>query len=54
LNKEIVKINDVISKTHRPLIQIKSVKGIEQKWLHDNGAGLMHVLKNIYKKQHEI
>jgi hypothetical protein len=37
LCKEIAKINHVTSKTHRPLIQIK---GTEQKWLFDTGAGL--------------
>ena len=38
--EEIIKINDVHTKTQRPLIQIKSVKGLEQKWLFDTGAGL--------------
>jgi hypothetical protein len=40
LCKEMVKIIVVTSKTHRPLIQIKSVKGMEQKCLFDTGAGL--------------
>jgi hypothetical protein len=30
----------VHSKTQRPLIKIKSIKGMEHKWLFNTGAGL--------------
>jgi hypothetical protein len=33
----------------RSLIQIKSIKGIEEKWLFDTGAGLTSMSLNAFR-----
>jgi hypothetical protein len=48
--KEILKINDVTTKTSRPFIQIKSIKGMEQNWLFDNGAGITCMSSKAFRK----
>ena len=50
-----IKINDVQSKkTQRPYIKIGSLKGLEQTWLFDTGAGLtcmsLKAFRNIDKE----
>ncbi len=50
LCKEIAKINNATSKTHIRLIQIKSVKGMEQKWFFDTCAGLTCLSLKAFRK----
>jgi hypothetical protein len=41
--------NYVGSKTPRHFIQIKSVKGMEQKWLFETGAGLTYISSKAFR-----
>jgi predicted aspartyl protease len=48
--KEIIKINDVTTKTPRPFIKIETIKGIKQDWLFDTGACLTCMSSSVFRK----
>jgi hypothetical protein len=48
--EKIREINDVNTRTSRPFIQIKSIKGLELKWLFDTGAGLTCISSKAFRK----
>jgi hypothetical protein len=39
-----------LQKLPRPIIQIKSIKGMEQNWLFDTGAGLTCMSSKAFRK----
>ena len=49
--EKIVKINDVRSKqTSRPLIQLKTLPGMDQTWLYDTGAALTCISTETFRQ----
>jgi hypothetical protein len=48
--KEILKINDVTTKTKRPFIKLETTKGVKYDWLFDTGAGLTCISTSASKK----
>ena len=43
-----IKINDITK--NRPLITLKSIKGLPEKWLFDTGAGLTCMSLKAFRK----
>ncbi len=41
--KEIVKINDVTTKTSRLFIELETIKGVKWDWLFDTGAAISYI-----------
>ena len=48
--KEIIKINDVTTKTSRPFIELETIKGEKWDWLFDTGAGITCISTATFRK----